>query len=507
MSLMQTKLSTSSLVELLQDIIAIDSQDERNITGICNDSRHVKPGNLFLACIGAQYDGREYINDAIAQGAVAVLAEADTTSATAITIHENSGKIIPLFNIKNLNYFVGQIASRFYENPSLDMVMIGITGTNGKTSCSQFIARCLQAAGLPCGVIGTLGSGFPDHLQTNLLTTPDAVELQAQLAKLKQQNAKAVAMEVSSHSLAQQRVNGIKFDIAIFTNLTRDHLDYHGDMQHYLQAKQLLFKTPSLRYAIINLDDPYAQEFIKIIPANVAIYGYTTQAATANIPVVRAIDMKLQPQGFSANIATPWGNGVLQSKLLGRFNLSNLLAVIAALSLLEIPFEKSLQFITELPTVPGRMQVFGGQKQPTVIVDYAHTPDALQQALTALREHCKGKLWCVFGCGGDRDRGKRALMAQVAERFSDQVIVTEDNPRTENSQQIIADIVQGLLCPWAAEIIADRHDAIAYAVQHAQTEDMILIAGKGHEPYQIIGTEKLPFSDAHEVQLQLSLKK
>ena len=327
------------------------------------------------------------------------------------------------------------------------------------------------------------------------------------MADFRQQGAEAVAMEVSSHSLVQDRVQGVAFDIAVFTNLTRDHLDYHGTMENYANAKRSLFEKPGLNYAVINLDDDYGQQFLSLLPKTLKIYGYTITNKNSAVPTISATDIKMTAKGFSAHIKTPWGEGVLRSHLLGRFNLSNLLAVLTTLNLLKVPFAKTLDYVSALKTVPGRMQVFGGGKLPTVVVDYAHTPDALEKALTALREHCQGKLWCVFGCGGDRDRGKRPLMAQVAERFSDHVIVTDDNPRQEEPQRIIEDIVKGLLCPWAAEIVQDRATAIAHVIHSAQAGDVVLIAGKGHENYQIIGTEKLPFSDSEQVQTQLELRR
>lgn len=490
-----------SLQKLLQGIIDVPASAEKNITGISLDSRTVRPGTLFLACLGEQYDGRKYIQEAITQGAVAVVAEGENNK-----INQDKYADIPILSVQDLKKYVGIIAGRFYDDPSAAMTVIGITGTNGKTSCSQFIARSLQMAGQSCGIIGTLGAGFPDHLEAVSLTTPDPVTLQQELASFKQQGAAAVSMEVSSHSLAQQRVQGIHFTTAVFTNLTRDHLDYHGDMIHYAAAKRQLFEMPGLRYAVINLDDEYGRQFLKQMPASIRVYGYSIADHEASVPVVRAENIHLNEKGFSATIKSPWGEGELHSQLMGRFNLSNLLATLTVLNLLKIPFAQTLQYLSAMTTVPGRMQIFGGDKQPIVVVDYAHTPDALEQALKALREHCQGKLWCVFGCGGERDRGKRPMMAQVAEKMSDQVIVTDDNPRCEYSQKIIEDIVQGFLYPHAVITIPDRRMAIQHAINTAKVGDVILIAGKGHEPYQIIGKEKLPFSDAEEVKTQLNKK-
>lgn len=506
----EKEIAAKTLQELLKDIAVVGDDIHINITGISSDSRIVQPGDLFIASLGEQYDGRKYIAEAIEHGAAAVVFEEENQETVARHLQFHLlPQHIPMFPVKNLQKSVGLIAARFYNDPSADMLVIGITGTNGKTSTSQFIARTLEKAGIACGVIGTLGSGFPDDLKPNPLTTPDPITLQKTLAELKQQGAKAVAMEVSSHSLVQQRVAGTHFTLAVFTNLTRDHLDYHGDMIHYANAKKMLFQQPGLRYAVINLDDEYGRLYLKQIPETVKVYGYTLHNKhIADVPTVHADNIKLAATGFSSSIQSPWGDGNLSTRLLGRFNLSNLLATLTATNILQVPFNKSLNYLSELNTVSGRMQIFGGNNQPIIVVDYAHTPDALEQALLALREHCEGKLWCMFGCGGERDRGKRPMMAQVAEKFSDKIIVTDDNPRREYSQKIIEDIMQGFLYPHAVTVINDRAAAIAHAVQTAKPGDVVLIAGKGHEPYQIIGTEKISFSDAEHVQTELNqLKK
>lgn len=489
---------TKSLSQLLEHISAVNS--DRSITGLSLDSRTIKPGNLFIAYVGGNSDGRKYISEAIANGAAAVVCEEKDFD----TSKKNFPNQIPIIKIENLQKFVGNIAARFYDNPSAEMTVIGVTGTNGKTSCSQFTARALEMAGKKCGVMGTLGFGFIDHLQPLNLTTPDALTLQKELAELKKAHADYVSMEVSSHSLDQYRVDGVQFNTAVFTNLTRDHLDYHGNMINYAQAKKRLFADFAIKNAVINLDDEYGRQFIASISKRINTVGYTLNNAPNNFQTVHAENIRLSETGFIADVKTPWGQGQLKSNLMGRFNVSNLLAVLSVLNLLEIPFAESLEYLSTLKTVIGRMQVFGGNNQPLVIVDYAHTPDALEQALKALREHCRGKLWCVFGCGGERDRGKRAIMAQVAEKNSDKVVVTDDNPRREYSQKIIEDIMQGFLYPHLAISISDRRTAINYAIQNAKSEDIVLIAGKGHEPYQIIGEEKLPFSDAEEVQQALN---
>jgi len=387
-----------------------------------------------------------------------------------------------------------------YSSTKPQMIYVGVTGTNGKTSCTQFIARALKK----CAIIGTLGSGFPDHLIPGTLTTPGAIELQKTIADLTP-HATHLAMEVSSHGLVQNRVAGIPFKIAVFTNLTRDHLDYHGDMAHYGQAKRLLFLTPGLQYAVINADDAFGRELLTEFNSTLKCYAYTVENNTTYPNTVYADNLHFHSQGFSAHIYSPWGSGELHSKLFGRFNLSNLLAALTTLCLLDLPFEETLKELGKLPTVPGRMQRFGGGDKPTVIVDYSHTPDALEKALTAIREHTTGKLWCVFGCGGNRDTGKRPLMGNIAATHSDHVIITNDNPRLEDPHQIIEEILAGISKKNDVLVEQDRKLAISSAIKQARPGDIILVAGKGHETYQQIGETKVPFSDVDIVQELLNL--
>lgn len=490
--------------QLLAGIAPWPEHYDTPIIGLSSDSRRTKPGDLFLAYAGPAADRHHYIVDAIARGAVAVIR--DTTGPTSsLESQQKSGNHIPIINLPHLRTQAGHIAARFYGDPTATLPVIGITGTNGKTSCSQFIAAALEQAGMHCGIIGTLGTGFPNQLESGFLTTPDALDLQRQLAGLKQQGATAITMEVSSHSLAQHRVSGVRFTTAIFTNLSRDHLDYHGDMEHYGAAKRLLFTQPGLRNAVINTDDAFGRTLLEEFSSQLDCYGYSVAAEPPPGTQIIARELRFSHNGFSAQITTPWGSGNLHSTLLGRFNLSNLLAALSALCLTGIPLEAALHYLAQLRTVPGRMQAFGSGKLPLVVVDYAHTPDALEKALTALREHCQGTLWCVFGCGGNRDAGKRELMGQIAERFSDHIVITDDNPRFENPSHITDQIVRGLLCPWAAEIVHDRQAAIAHAIECAQPGDIVIIAGKGHERFQQIGAERIPFNDAEQVQKQLAL--
>lgn len=495
--------------------------NEIKITGLSTDSQQVQPGNLFMACVGVQADGRNYIKKAINNGAVAVLAEARLDYAF-------SNYSVPVIKIPQLAHYVGLIAARFYGEPSRHMKVVGFTGTNGKTSCTQFLAQALAGLNTSCGIIGTLGTGFLGNLKMTGLTTPDAVLLQRELSSLQARSAEVVAMEVSSHGLSQGRIQGVRLDIAVFTNLTVDHLDYHQSMDHYALAKKQLFLQPGLESAVFNMDDPYGRVWAEEFRHQLTVYGYRVEGAVTgkseqdcarssdfqaassqkggDIHIVSAQNITLTAEGFEADVVTPWGMGVLSSTLLGRFNISNLLAVLTVLGIMGIPLNNALKSLTQVKTVAGRMERFGGGRLPLVVIDYAHTSDALEKTLLTLREYCHRKLWCVFGCGGDRDSSKRQSMGRIAEQYSDQLIITDDNPRFEDAEQITQDIVAGLLCPWAVEIEHDRETAIAHAIQSAVSGDIVLIAGKGHEDYQLIGHNRLPFSDAEQVRLQLSLK-
>lgn len=477
-------MSQSNLARLLAGIhqgLPIDKNI--TITGLTLDSRAVKSGDLFIAIRGTQTDGTQFISDALAHGANAVLV-ADESLATD-----------RIFYIPHLKEYIHEIAARFYDHPMQSMQIVGITGTNGKTSCSHFIAAALHHLGLPCGVIGTLGNGVYGQIEQGALTTPDAITLQKLFADFHQQGVKYVAMEVSSHSIDQGRIAGIPFAVGVFTNLTRDHLDYHGTMEAYGAAKKKLFINPLLESAVINADDEFGQVILKSLRTRKSVYGYGVKASCDII----ASDIQLDLEGLKASVKTPWGQGQLRAPLIGHFNISNLLATLATLCLLDVPFHDALASLSHLHSVPGRMQAQGGGKKPLVIVDYSHTPDSLEKALIALRKHCQGRLVCLFGCGGDRDRGKRPLMASIAEQYADHVIVTDDNPRTEDPGQIMADIMQGFSKPNAVILQHDRSKAIEYAIQYAKSGDCILVAGKGAETYQQIGHEKLPFSDVDKV--------
>jgi len=493
-----------TLSALLQDIIELKPEADRNISGMSLDSREIQAGDLFLACAGRNHNGASFIDAAINNGAVAVLWETqpDIQAIPLAYRPAATGKAVPVIAVPNLSRLAGVLADRFYGQPSRALFVCGVTGTNGKTSVTQFLAHT-QSADAPAGIIGTLGHGLYQHLEMGQHTTPDAVTVHRWLAELREQGAASVAMEVSSHALHQGRVNGVLFDCAVFTNLSRDHLDYHGDMQSYAAAKAGLFSMPGLRYAVINSDDPTGRELLHRLPKTLRVLRYGLEAEYH--PDVLGKCLSLSTDGVEVEVETPQGKHRFHSRLLGRFNISNLMAVLAVLLLSGIPLQGALARLATVKPVAGRMETFGGGAKPLVIVDYAHTPDALEQVLKALREHCQGRLWCVFGCGGDRDEGKRPLMGAIAEALADVVIVTNDNPRSEDPERILAAIKQGMTHPESIHTQPDRRQAIALAIAQAKQGDVVLIAGKGHEAWQQIGDTRIPFSDIGEVAAQLDV--
>jgi UDP-N-acetylmuramoyl-L-alanyl-D-glutamate--2,6-diaminopimelate ligase len=448
------------------------------------DSRQVRPGDLFLAVPGTRQDGRVHIADAIARGAAAVAYEA----LDAEPMRAASAELVA---IRGLTGQLSAIAGRFYGEPSRGVHLVGITGTNGKTSVSQLLAQALDLLGQPCGIVGTLGNGFYGALSQGLHTTPDPVGVQATLARLKKDGARAIAMEVSSHGLHQGRVAALDFDVAVFTNLSRDHLDYHGSMVAYQAAKAALFAWPSLRARVINVDDA-AGRYLAGEARDSRLISYSLEDASA---FLYCRDSQFDDRGVRATVHTPQGEGRLQSGLLGRFNLSNLLALIGTLLAMDYPLDEVLKIMPRLQGPIGRMQRLGGGAAPLVVVDYAHTPDALEKVLQALRPHVAGRLLCLFGCGGDRDRGKRPLMAEVAEGLADSVLVTDDNPRSEAAAQIFADIRSGFRQAGQVRFVHGRGLAIATLIAEARAADVVLLAGKGHEDYQEINGARQPFSD------------
>lgn len=476
-------------VELLRQLAAL-GVDPR---GVADDSRQVQPGDLFLAYPGDRADGRRYLGDAIARGAAAVLWERQGAGELAIGV--------PNLPVDGLRTLAGDIAHFVLGEPSERLSLIAVTGTNGKTSCTQWIARAHPRR---CAIIGTLGAGFPEGLTETGFTTPQATTLARCLAAFAAEGAAACALEASSIGIAEGRMNGARVDIAAFTNLTRDHLDYHGTMAAYAAEKEKLFVWPGLRAAVLNLDDPFGRHLASVTGARLRI-GYTLADATASVDMLLAArDIRSLPGGLAFTLAAPQGRCVVESRVVGRYNVANLLAVAGVLLAAGLPFEELAPRLAALLPPPGRMQRCGGDASPLVVIDYAHSPDALANALTALREEAVargGRLVCVFGCGGDRDHGKRPLMGEVAVRLADRVVLTSDNPRSEDPEAIIGEIASG--AP-GAERITDRRAAIAVAISSAAPADVVLLAGKGHEGYQEIAGAFHPFSDLAEAKAALA---
>jgi UDP-N-acetylmuramoyl-L-alanyl-D-glutamate--2,6-diaminopimelate ligase len=493
------------------------------VHGLALDSREVRAGDAFVALKGAREHGITFAPMALARGAAAILAERPgevAASAPAFSKAAAAGRTefpfpapreklpegrmrasvaadasssAPTIWIDGLREHLGSIAARFFGDPSHALTVIGVTGTNGKTSTVHLLAQALHHAGHRVATIGTLGAGLVGETTEGVRTTPDAIAVQGLLATFRDEGVSHVAMEVSSHALDQGRVNAVAFDLAVFTNLTRDHLDYHGTMQAYGAAKERLFTWDRLDAAIINVDDPFGRALAARVPAGVALLRYGVDRDDADL-VARAIETGAD--GLRFHLTTPWGEGDVSTRLLGGFNVSNLLAVAACLGRLGFKFDAIRDALATLEPVSGRMNRIGGENAlPLVVIDYAHTPDALEQALTSLRAHAHGQLVCVFGCGGERDVGKRPEMGAIAEALADRIIVTDDNPRGEDGDAIVADIVAGLKHAELVLIERDRGAAIEIAIRAARAGDIVLIAGKGHEPYQEIAGVKHAFDD------------
>lgn len=465
------------------------------VSALTLDSRQVRAGMAFVALKGHSRDAREFIPAVISAGAVAVFAERDESWPESRVV---AG--VPVIVIEHLDQQAGHIAARFHGEPSRQMQVVAVTGTNGKTSVSNLLAGALMRLGKRSAVLGTIGNGIVGALEKSTHTTLDAVSLQALLAGFRQDGAQAVAMEASSHGLAQGRLNGTSINVAVFTNLTRDHLDYHGDMDSYAAAKELLFRWPGLQAAVLNADDPVAARYASVLAGPVRCLKYS-QSPSVDADI-KAVSVVPSLAGLSLRIALGDGEFDLDVPLLGRFNVSNILAVVGSMHALGIPVSDIASALREARPVPGRMECIIGN-HPTVVVDYAHTPDALEKVLSSLREHVQGRLVCVFGCGGDRDAGKRPQMGAIAARLADAVVVTSDNPRSEPVDAIIADICTGAGTA-GVRIESDRHRAIRLAIHGASAEDIVLVAGKGHEDYQEIAGVRHPFSDLHEVRTALA---
>lgn len=475
---------------LLRDLLApwfIYSGDQ-SFNELTLDSRAIRRGDVFLALPGHRVDGRQFIDKALDLGAAGVLVHTDDADQHGkVLLGDNAERGVQIYFFQ-LNRQVSAIAAQRYPlahqfavTPFLGI--IGITGTNGKTSTSQLIAQLVMSLGRKAAVMGTLGNGLWGELVDSGNTTADAITLMRQLHEFEAQGASVCAMEVSSHGLVQGRVDAVPFDVAVFTNLTRDHLDYHGDMESYAAAKQSLFRFSTLGHGLLNLDDPVgASWLIELKDIAAQIWGFSIEGHQAAAFYTK--NAKFDDQGVSATLVWPEGETQIHSPLLGAFNLSNLLAALSALYLQGFDMEALAEQVQYLMPVAGRMERFTTADNITLVVDYAHTPDAIEQALTALRRHCAEDLWCVFGCGGDRDKGKRPLMGRAAEQYADRIMVTSDNARSEDPAQIISDIIQGLVTPERALTQVDRITAIKDVVGLAKSGDLILLAGKGHETYQ-----------------------
>ena len=474
----------SDIVSLVHNQLAVGSGH------LTLDHRHLRHGDVFLALSGGKHNGRQFIQQAFNVGARAVLYDpcggfvVDDARAIAV---------------EDLSRHCAEIAAQYYHHPSRSVELVGVTGTNGKTTVSCLLAQGLQCVGHCAGMVGTLGHGIWPHTTPHQLTTPDAVAIQRYLANLVNQGARYVALEASSHALSQRRLDQVDIDVAVFTNLSQDHLDYHETMQQYAQEKEKLFLKSSVQCHVINRDDSVGRSLIKRSRAP-SMIDYGVMLIDKVRPQVFADNIRLKCDGAAFDLYTPWGNEAVNINLLGSFNVSNVLAVVSVLGYLGVSFEQITQALSQLLPVDGRMSRVCVPDKPQVIVDFAHTPAALEQVLACLRASTQGKLWCVFGCGGDRDQEKRPLMGRVAEQFADHIILTNDNPRGEDPLQIMKDIRSGLSAKASIKEVSSRQEAIAYAVQSAHKNDIVLIAGKGHESVQIIKDQVVPCDDLQIVK-------
>jgi UDP-N-acetylmuramoyl-L-alanyl-D-glutamate--2,6-diaminopimelate ligase len=476
--------STPTLAELLRDYAVAP---EIPVAGIASDSRLLKRGFLFLACEGVSSHGLDYLREARAAGVCAVAWDSSTADAP-----DDIG--IPMIAVENLAARLGDIAKRFYGNPSSNLKTIGVTGTNGKTTVAWLLAECLQQLDRRCGYLGTLGFGVDELHDAAGMTTPAAIELHGRLADFIGQGATHAALEVSSHALTQGRIDGVEFEAALFTNLTRDHLDYHGDMQSYFESKARLFTSYSSAYKIINLDSEFGAALAERCGQDVVTVSTQFDRVADGRSYVFVRSVIANENGSEITFSSSWGDGKFTLPLPGDFNVANAALVLAYLLAAGVDLEQACDVMGIVEAPPGRMQKVA-MRGSSVYVDYAHTPDAIESALRALRPHCRGKIWCVFGCGGDRDIGKRPLMGDLAERLADNVVVTTDNPRWEDPKKIIDEILAGFTNSDHATVIEDRAAAIAWTIANAGLSDVVLIAGKGHEDYQEVEGKRHPFSD------------
>ncbi len=474
---------------MLRELIP-DAPAGIHVNGLCDDSRHVKPGDLFCAVVGEQFDGRAYAADALKRGAVAILSEPPAPDLSG------EQAAVPVIEVENLAGQLGPLASQYFEVPSEKLQVIAVTGTNGKTSFTQMMSQALNSKAGLAGLIGTMGHGVPGELRDPGLTTPAAIDLQRRLKELLEQGCDSVVLEASSHGLVQERLAGTQVDVAVLTNITHDHLDYHGSFAAYREAKSRLFTMASLRTAIINQSDEYASELIGLIDDGVNVVTYAVDRSDAD---VFARELTYSSSGISATISLGDLSLDVTVPLFGKFNVENLLAVVAVLHSLEWTANEIQRAVESLTPVTGRMQWISAAGMPTVLIDYAHTPDALEKALLAARKHfSNANIQIVFGCGGDRDKAKRSMMGEIASRLADQVVVTSDNPRSEDPQAILREIEAGV-SNGNVRTIEDRKAAILEAIDNAASSSVVLIAGKGHEDYQELAEGRIAFSDVDVV--------
>ena len=476
------------------------------VYGVSADSRQVMSGYIFVAYVGSNIDSRMFIREAVKNGASVIIYESSISlndeHIMALNFARKNGVLT--FALDNCHKYIGEIAANFYFNPSAQMSVIAVTGTNGKSSCVSIIAQALNFANKNAAMIGTLGWGMLGSLQVNSLTTPDPVRLQYFCAAIRDQGADCLAFEASSHALSQNRLSGMHIDHAIFTNLTQDHLDYHKNMQEYGSAKLSLFVDYNISSAVLNVDDPFAETIISKLKPGVDVIGVAINYRATNYPLCYVKNLVVSIDGVKFTACTPWGQHEIVSSLCGDFQVVNLMLSLVTLVQYGIPFKLACQALNKVTSVAGRAQVFGGKDKPFVIVDYAHTPDALERILQYARSVATGNVTVVFGCGGNRDKDKRAKMGKIAEKYSDEVIITSDNPRDEPVQEITDDILQGVMCKWAVNIEYNRKLAIESAIANAKPNDIVVVAGKGHEKVQVVAGEYLSHCDIEHVNNRLN---
>jgi UDP-N-acetylmuramoyl-L-alanyl-D-glutamate--2,6-diaminopimelate ligase len=482
--LISSGMNLQTLLQGMADAPAID------ISGIATDSRLLGDGYVFFACAGENANGLDFTKQAIEAGANAIVYDPETVDSASVE------SAVPMIALPGLKQRIGEIANRWFDAPSESLIVTGVTGTNGKTTVAMLLARCMQILGHRSGYIGTLGQGIDEIVDGCGLTSPACIELHESLAGFRDENATHAAIEVSSHALAQGRTDGVRFDTAIFTNLSRDHLDYHGDMLSYFDSKARLFTDNALNHRIINIDSEFGLKLANQCDSNVVVVSTQFERVSNGRPFVFVRAVVTDETGSRIRFETSWGNAEFSIRMPGDFNVENVALVFAYLLRHDISIPEASEALAQVDAPPGRMQrveITSTTALPTVFIDFAHTPDGLEKALRAIRQHCKGELWCVFGCGGDRDRGKRSQMGELASRLSDQAIVTSDNPRSEDAADIIDDILDGM--NGEAIVVEDRAAAIAYAINACGDSATVMIAGKGHESFQIVGKEAIPFSD------------